>query len=195
MKTKLFLLSAISIISIGCSSNLTSVDEQAQTLFGNTKNEETIAVVDDTRKRPDEKKKPENGRPSIFGDLLAKLNLTAEQKPAVEKLLTKHKACTEECAKVLKSAERDIMIDAKLKEDAIKAKLSSGEITKEVALRELRELKKKTMEALKAIPVKANVKECMKTCDDAFLTELKGVLNPEQLVILARWQEIKTKRG
>jgi hypothetical protein len=191
MKSILFLFSAISIFLVACTTHPTLVEEETQLIVGSEKTSQELTVLESSEK----KRKPENGRPSIFGDLLARLNLSKEQKPLVEQILVKHKACTEECVKVLKTAEREILIDAKVKQDAIKFALNAGEITKEVAIKQLRELKEKTREALKLIPVKSNLKECIKTCDTTFLTELKSLLTPEQLIILVKWQEIKVKRG
>jgi hypothetical protein len=74
MKIKLFLFSAISIFLVACTTHPTLVEEETQLMVGSEKTSQELTVIEST----DRKKKPENGRPSIFGDLLVRLNLSKE---------------------------------------------------------------------------------------------------------------------
>jgi hypothetical protein len=147
--------------------------------------------------QPIERPKPDNGKkvtPSPFADLLRLLNLTPEQKPLVERLLVQHKQCTQSCIETLKTAEREILMNARIEEKKIKDAVKAGTITKEVARRELAQLKKSTQERLKALP-REKVRECLQGCDTQFLNSLKEILTPEQKIILEKWIASRQKRG
>jgi Spy/CpxP family protein refolding chaperone len=147
--------------------------------------------------QPIERPNPDNGKkvtPSPFADLLRLLNLTPEQKPLVERLLVQHKQCTQSCIETLKTAEREILMNARLEEKKIKDAVKAGTITKEVARRELAQLKKSTQERLKSLP-REKVRECLQGCDTQFLNSLKEILIPEQKIKLERWIASREKRG
>lgn len=191
MNIKLLLACAISLLSIACTDQLSPVEPSTSILSLNTPDSNIQAIPPDKTK----KESPRNTRPSIFGDLLAKLNLSVEQKKAVEPLLANHKKCIMECSNILKQAERQILINAKIKEDSIKAKLKSGELTRDEAMKQLRLLKDQVNQDLKSIIIKTKVKECVTTCDNVFILELKSLLNPDQLILVEKWQSQKNKRG
>jgi len=133
--------------------------------------------------------------PTIFGDLLVKLNLTAEQKPIVEKLLAEHKACIENCLKALKAAEAEIIARARKQESEIKAAVEAGTITRVQAREKLAALKASVNKALRELPIRQKVQECMKGCDAAFINALENILLPEQKLVLKTWLDARSKRG
>ena len=133
--------------------------------------------------------------PTIFGDLLVKLNLSPVQKPVVEKLLAEYRSCVENCTKAMRDAEAKIFAAARAQEKEIKKAVEAGTITKAQARERLNALKKSVNEQLKNLPIRANVQECIKTCDAAFLAQLERILTPEQKLILKSWLEARTKRG
>lgn len=185
------LLSIITILSfglVGCSNMGTEPTEPTQIFATYNSTEEMTQGEEVGERKPDRKdtvNKPKP-RPTIFGDLLVKLNLTSEQKPVVERLLSEHKACVDACVKGLKDAEREIMINARLQEKTIKEKVKKGEITREQARIELRQLRERVNMQLKELP-KDKVRECVKSCDTTFLLKLKEILSPEQREILQKW--------
>jgi hypothetical protein len=147
--------------------------------------------------QPIERPNPDKGKkvaPSPFVDLLRLLNLTPEQRPLVERLLIQHRECTQSCIETLKTAEREILMNARVEEQKIKDAVKAGTITKEVARRELAQLKKSTQERLKALP-REKVRECLQGCDTQFLNSLKEILTPEQKIILEKWIASRQKRG
>jgi Spy/CpxP family protein refolding chaperone len=85
-------------------------------------------------------------------------------------------------------------MNARIEEKKIKDAVKAGTITKEVARRELAQLKQSTQEKLKALP-KGKVRECLKECDTQFLNSLKEILTPEQKIKLERWIASRQKRG
>lgn len=133
--------------------------------------------------------------PTIFGDLLNKLNLGPEQKAIVERLLAQHRACVEECVKPLKAAEAEILAKARLQEAEIKKAVEAGTITKAQARAKLVALKTSVNKALKSLPVRQPVQECIKACDAAFINGLERILNSDQKIILKRWLDSRAKRG
>jgi hypothetical protein len=147
--------------------------------------------------QPIERPKPDTGKkvaPSPFVDLIRLLNLTSEQKPLVERLLIQHRECTQSCIQTLKTAEREILMNARIEEKKIKDALKAGTITREVARRELAQLKQLTHEKLKSLP-KDKVRECLQGCDTQFLNSLKEVLTSEQKITLEKWIASRQKRG
>ena len=194
MKTTLLsLIAVLGLITIvGCSNTETGPTEPEAiytTMVANPDGTVSEQVVE----RPN----PDNGKkvaPSPFVDLLRLLNLTPEQRPIVERLLIQHKECTQSCIQTLKTAEREILMNARLEEQKIKDAVKAGTITKEVARRELAQLKKSTQEKLKALP-KDKVRECLQSCDTQFLNSLKEILTPEQKIILEKWIASRQKRG
>lgn len=193
---KTMLLSIITVIGLasvtGCSNTETGPTEPNAiytTMVANPDGTVSEQVIE--RPKPDNGKKVES---SPFVDLLRLLNLTPEQRPLVERLLTQHKQCTQSCIETLKTAEREILMNARIEEKKIKDGVKAGTITKEVARRELAQLKQSTQEKLKALP-KDKVRECLQGCDTQFLNSLKEILTPEQKIILEKWIASRQKRG
>lgn len=197
---KTILLAYITILSIGligCSDISTEpIQENSSYSMVNSNDESTQGGEVGERGKKDSVRKDTTNkpRPTIFGDLLQKLNLTSEQKPVVERLLSEHKACVDACVKGLKDAERQIIMNARLEEAKIKELLKKGEITGDQARRELRQLREKTNAQLKELP-KGKVRECVKSCDDQFIVKIKEILTPEQKTILEKWLVSRNKRG
>jgi hypothetical protein len=194
MKTTLLsLITVLGLMAIvGCSNTETGPTEP-ETMYT------TMGLNSDgsISEQPIERPNPDNGKkvaPSPFVDLLRLLNLTPEQKPLVERLLIQHKECTQSCIETLKTAEREILMNARLEEKKIKDAVKAGTITKEVARRELAQLKKSTQERLKSLP-REKVRECLQGCDTQFLNSLKEILTPEQKIILEKWIASRQKRG
>ena len=186
--TIMFLLTAM--IIVGCSDSSVSVQEPISVISVTSDSDvQSMMTPPETPRKGDRK-----STPSPFVDLLRSLNLTDGQKPLVERLLTQHKECTQSCIETLKTSEREILMNARIEEKKIKDGVKAGTITKEVARRELAQLKQSTQEKLKALP-KDKVRECLQGCDTQFLNSLKEILTPEQKIILERWVLSREKRG
>lgn len=198
MKTTL--LSIIAVLSlglVGCSNMGTEPTEETAVFSAYNPYDESTqgGEVGERGKKDSVRKDTVNKpRPTIFGDLLVKLNLTSEQKPVVERLLAQHRACVEACVQGLKNAEREILMNARLQEEAIKTKVKNGELTKEQGRLQLRQLREETQIKLKALP-KERVRECVKSCDTTFIQQLREILTPEQKLILEKWIASREKRG
>ena len=192
-KMLLSIITVIGLVSVtGCSNTETGPTEPNAiytTMVANPDGTVSEQVIE--RPKPDNGKKVET---SPFVDLLRLLNLTPEQKPLVERLLTQHKQCTQSCIETLKTAEHEILMNARIEEKKIKDGIKAGTITEEVARRELVQLKQSTQEKLKALP-KDKVRECLQGCDTQFLNSLKEILTPEQKIILEKWIASRQKRG
>jgi Spy/CpxP family protein refolding chaperone len=193
MKTTLLSLIAVfSLAIVGCSNTETGPTEpEAMYTTMGFNSDGSISEQPIERPNPDKGKKV---APTPFVDLLRLLNLTPEQRPLVERLLIQHRECTQSCIETLKTAEREILMNARLEEKKIKDAVKAGTITKEVARRELAQLKKSTQERLKALP-REKVRECLQGCDTQFLNSLKEILTPEQKIIVEKWIASRQKRG
>lgn len=153
-------------------------------------NESTLDMM--MAARPD----PSTGKPvrNPFGDLLKALNLNAEQKVAVTGLLATHKDCVKSALEGLRATEKAIITAARAEAEAIKQQVKDGTLTREDARVQLRDLNKRTKEALKNLPGRLDTRAAVKACDDAFIQGLKDILNPEQLVVLQRWLDSRSGR-
>jgi len=146
-------------------------------------NEPTLEMM--MSERPD----PNKGAPvrTPFNDLLRALKLTPEQEVAVRRLLASHNDCVKSAFESLRAAEKSIIEAARAESEAIKQQVKDGTLTREEARVKLRELSKRTKEALRNLPGRLDARAAIKACDDAFLEGLKGILTPDQLAILQRW--------
>lgn len=133
--------------------------------------------------------------PTIFNDLLVRLDLNSNQKVIVEKLLAEHRSCVENCVKPLKEAEARILADARSKEAEIKKAVESGTISKSEARQRLATLKSNVNKALKELPIRSKVQECIKSCDAAFINQLERILSDRQKLVLKTWLDSRSKRG
>lgn len=207
----LSILTLIGIITTSCS-DLVTRPEEPQAIYLQTNDNTNSLFFEPIKERPNrdsvkkdtvERKKDTTSnrkdttvkpRPSVFTDLLKTLNLTDEQKPIVEKLLEEHRNCVENCLKPLRAAEAEIFTSARAREIEIKKALAAGKITKSQAREKLHALKVSVNKALKELPIRAKVQECIKSCDSAFVNSLDRVLNERQRLILKNWIESRTKR-
>jgi hypothetical protein len=154
---------------------------------------QTISMVEPPSDKNEKSRKPQVG--SIFQDLLIKLKLTNEQKPLVETLLKKHKECAENCVRLLKDAEREILMNAKIKRDQLKKDFDSGKITREEYRKLTAEIRSTVSTELKTLPEKMKIRECLQTCDSVFINALENILSPDQKIVLRSWLETRSKRG
>ncbi len=144
--------------------------------------------------RPDPKSDKGGRVRTPFGDLLARLNLTPEQKTAVEALLVSHNDCVKTALEALRAAEKAILEAAKAEEKAIKQQAKDGAITREEARTQLRALNQRTREALKSLPGREEARAAVKACDDAFIAALRGLLDEKQTGMLNSWLERRGKK-
>ena len=193
-KTLLSIIAVISLGLVGCSNMGTEPTEETPLYSVYNPYDGTTQGGQVEERKPDTRDTTKKPQPTIFGDLLVRLNLTSEQKPVVERLLAQHKACVEACVEGLKAAEREILMNARIQQDAIIAKVKSGELTKEQGRLQLRQLREETQMKLKALP-KDKVRECVKSCDTTFIQQLTEILTPEQKRILEQWLVAREKRG
>ncbi len=135
--------------------------------------------------RPD----PNMGRPvrTPFSEILGRLNLSAEQRGTVARLLNAHNDCVKSALEALRAAEKAILDAAKAREREIKQQVKDGAITREEARTQLRALNQRTREALKSLPGREEARAAIKACDDAFIAALRGVLNERQITVLDEW--------
>ena len=203
----------LGILMVPSCSDITTKPEEPNAMYFQVNSDGSYAEPDAVGERPnrdsvkkdttDRKRDTTTGRkdtvkkapPTIFGDLLNKLNLGPDQKAIVERLLAQHKACVEECVKPLKAAEAEILAKARKQEAEIKKAVEAGTITKAQARVKLAALKANVNKALKSLPVRRSVQECIKACDATFINGLERILSADQKIILKSWLDSRAKRG
>lgn len=143
--------------------------------------------------RPD----PNQGRPvrTPFADLITRLNLTPEQKTAVDALLASHNDCVKSALEALRAAEKAILDAAKAEAEAIKQQVKDSVITRDDARTKLRALNQRTREALKSLPGRDAARAAVKACDDAFIAAIRGVLDEKQVGILDSWIKMRGSKS
>ena len=135
--------------------------------------------------RPDPKVKRPARTP--FSDLLRALNLTAEQKLTVDRLLSAHNDCVKAALENLRAAEREIIKAARTEAEAVKQQVKDSTLTREAAREQLRAISKRTREALRSLPGREDARAAIKACDDSFIRGLSEILTPDQMATLKRW--------
>lgn len=203
----------LGILMVPSCSDITTKPEEPNAMYFQVNSDGSYAEPEAVGERPnrdsvkkdttDRKRDTTTGRkdtvkkapPTIFGDLLNKLNLGPDQKAIVERLLAQHKACVEECVKPLKAAEAEILAKARKQEAEIKKAVEAGTITKAQARVKLAALKANVNKALKSLPVRRSVQECIKACDATFINGLERILSADQKIILKSWLDSRAKRG
>ncbi|MBC8124681.1 MAG: hypothetical protein H7X70_03005 [Candidatus Kapabacteria bacterium] len=143
--------------------------------------------------RPD----PNVGRPARnpFSDLLRHLNLTAEQKVTVDRLLASHSDCVKAALENLRAAEKAIVQAARAAAEAVKQQVKDGTLTREEAREQLRAISKRTHEALRNLPGREEARAAIKACDESFIRGLSEILTEDQLAILKRWLASRNHGG
>lgn len=199
MKTTILYVALLFGTLLPSCSDMTTMPEEPKAIYVQQNSDATYSLPEAIKERPNrdttKKDTVRKAPPTIFGDLLAKLNLTPDQKVIVERLLIQHRACIDECVKPLKAAEKEILERARLQEQEIKKAVETGKITRAQAREKLFALKEKTKKALKELPVRAKVQECIKSCDAAFIDSLAKILSPDQKITLISWLDARSKRG
>jgi hypothetical protein len=203
----------LGILMVPSCSDITTKPEEPNAMYFQVNGDGSYAEPEAVGERPnrdsvkkdttDRKRDTTTGRkdtvkkapPTIFGDLLNKLNLGPDQNAIVERLLAQHKACVEECVKPLKAAEAEILAKARKQEAEIKKAVEAGTITKAQARVKLAALKANVNKALKSLPVRRSVQECIKACDATFINGLERILSADQKIILKSWLDSRAKRG
>lgn len=122
-----------------------------------------------------------------FDRLLKALNLTDDQKAAVGDILHKHHDCVDAAMQTLREHVKTIVDSANAARRDVLAKLRAGEITRDEARAAMKSITERVRTALRNGNIVQRIHEMLKACDDEFVSNLKGILTPEQLDILQRW--------
>lgn len=150
-----------------------------------TKKDTSFGKRDTVRKQP---------IPTPFVDLIVRLNITSDQRPMVERLLSENRKCTEGCISELKKSEFLILESARQRESDIKNAVRTGKISKVEARERLSSLRKSVNDSIRNNPVRQATRDCVKSCADTFLESLQRILTPEQIITLKKWLDDRSKR-
>ena len=122
-----------------------------------------------------------------FARILYQLQLTEEQREQVKDFIFDHRLCVREVIQKLRETEREILSQFKERRMAIIQAYKSGEITREEAVSQLRELNAQVRETLKNNPARVQACEAMKDCMKTLFENIRSILTPEQQAIWDEW--------
>lgn len=133
----------------------------------------------DKKTRDDLKRdrKKRDNQPKRFGD---DLNLTDEQKAAMERAKAAYDDCAKEYLDVINSIYREIFASANEAREGIMEQLKAGEITREEAHKMMAELRMKVQSALKSNAELERAFMGLKKCQEALKTAMDEILTQEQ---------------
>lgn len=122
-----------------------------------------------------------------LGRIFSQLNLTAEQRAAIELLKQQHRDCEQPILEMLRASERAIMESFKAQRKAIEDAVKAGTKTRDQARTEMRALEMAQKEALKNNPARATAEAALKVCRDTFHANIRALLTAEQQVTWDAW--------
>jgi len=133
----------------------------------------------DRKKRSDLKgdRKKRSDKAKRFGE---DLDLTDDQKAAMERAKAAYDDCAKEYLETIKSIHREIFAGANDARTAIMTKLRAGEITREEAHKMMSELRMKIQSALESNTDLQTAMEGLKKCHEALKTAIDDILTQEQ---------------
>jgi len=122
-------------------------------------------------------------RPRDTKNIMARLNLTAEQRAQIEILHRQKIECEKAAMQALRISEKTIRDGFKAQRDVIKDAIKAGTITREQARTQMRALEIQEREALKNNPARTIYEAAKKACTDTFNAGVRALLTEEQQAI------------
>jgi hypothetical protein len=149
--------------------------------------ENDYRLCDGTRKN--DKVLKEKRRFYPIARALKNLNLDDIQKEQVKGFLFDFRLCIKESVMKLRESERELIVPYNDKRKIIYDAYKNGDITRENAIEQLKELAKELKEELKENGLRMKACEEMKACAKISFNNIKEILTSEQLEKWNEWQE------
>ena len=121
-----------------------------------------------------------------LGHILRDLSLTEDQRAQVRELMTGQRECVQEPLQAFREANQDLIAATNEQRQTIMDAVRNGDITREEAREQLRELSESTREAIRNNPDNAPFKEALCACKLAHFDNVRAVLDETQQ---ADWDE------
>ena len=102
-------------------------------------------------------------------------------------LMAGHRECVQEPLQAFREANQDLIAAANEQRQPIMAALQSGDLTREEAREQLRELSESTREAIRNNPDNEPFKEAMCACKTANFDNVRAVLDETQQATWDAW--------
>jgi len=115
-----------------------------------------------------------------LGRILKELNLTEEQKAQVREFFNQYRECVKAAMMALRESEKQIIDQANQARRQVMEQLKNGEIDRQTAMEQLRQINQRTREALLNNPVRQQTLEQLKNCWETLITNIKNILTEEQ---------------
>jgi len=122
-----------------------------------------------------------------LGHILRDLSLTENQRAQLPELMAGHRECVQEPLQAFREANQDLIAAANEQRQPIMAALQSGDLTREEAREQLRELSESTREAIRNNPDNEPFKEAMCACKTANFDNVRAVLDETQQATWDAW--------
>ena len=119
--------------------------------------------------------------------ILRALELDDAQKAQVKEFMIAFRDCHKNAMLALRESEKEIIQPFNEQRRTIMEALKNGEITREEAQQQLKQLNMDLRNALQNNPARLAACEAMKECRRTLLTSIEGILTPDQLVKWLEW--------
>jgi len=125
-------------------------------------------------------------RGSDLREILRDLDVMKEQMRQIRQFIRAHRECVKDPLEGLREANAGIIANANEQRKAILQALRNGEITREEAMQQLKQLSEATREAIRNNPASQPFLQAICECTTALFDNIRSVLNEDQQ---ARWDQ------
>ncbi len=125
-----------------------------------------------------------------LGRILKELNLTEEQVTLVREFMAEYRECVKNALLPLRESERQILQQANQERSRVMEQLKNGEIDRQTAMEQIRQINQRTREALMNNPVREQALQQLKECWENLIANIRSILTPEQQAL---FDELLTK--
>ena len=122
-----------------------------------------------------------------IGHILRDLSLTEDQRTQLRELMTGHRECVQEPLQAFREANQDLIAATNEQRQTIMDAVQNGDITREEARDQLRELSESTREAIRNNPDNDQFKEALCACKLAHFDNVRAILDETQRATWDAW--------
>jgi len=122
-----------------------------------------------------------------LGAILRDLRLTEDQRAQLGGLMTGHRECVQVPLQAFREVNQDLLAAANEQRQAIMEAVQNGDITREEAREQLRELSESTREAIRNNPDNGPFREALCVCKLAHFDNVRAVLDETQQATWDAW--------
>ncbi|MFN3306373.1 MAG: Spy/CpxP family protein refolding chaperone [Candidatus Kapaibacteriota bacterium] len=134
-----------------------------------------------------------------IGRILKELTLTEEQITQIREFMAEYRDCVKNALLPLRESERQIIQQANQERRTVMEQLKNGEIDRQTAMEQIRQINQRTREALINNSVREQALQQLKQCWETLIANIRSILTPEQQALfdelLAKYRNNRGGKG